>query len=125
VSEVAPYRTDKSLRVLFAFGLTQDFFAEDRARIPAIMETLKSGFANLEERFGVRVLGTLDDDETMVGEATTWPWTCYVLAEAPDRDAVSAVCSLVRELQADGTPLWKYLKVEARLGRPLFFAEPS
>ena len=70
-------------------------------------------------------LGTLDDDETMVGEATTWPWTCYVLAEAPDRDAVSAVCSLVRELQADGTPLWKYLKVEARLGRPLFFAEPS
>jgi hypothetical protein len=28
-------------------------------------------------------------------------------------------------LKADGVPLWKYVKVEARLGRPLFFAEPA
>ena len=119
MSEVAPYRKDTRLRVLLAFGLTQDFFAEERTRIPAIMKTLKDGFANLEERFGVRVLGTLDDDETMVGATPTWPWTCYVLAEAPDREAVAAVCGLVRELSADGVPLWKYLKVEARLGRPL------
>src|SRR3954447_7866929 len=124
MSEVAPYRENKTLRVLFAFGLTQDFFAEERRRIPAIMETLKTGFADLDERFGVRVLGTLDDDETMIGATPTWPWTCYVLAEARDREAVAAVCSLLRELQADGVPLWKYLKVEARLGRPLFFAEP-
>jgi hypothetical protein len=125
VSEVAPYREDKSLRVLFAFGLTQDFFAEEPSRIPAIMETLKGGFANLEERFGVRVLGTLDDDDTMVGATPTWPWTCYVLAEARDREAVAAVCGLLRELKADRVPLWRYLKVEARLGRPLFFAEPA
>jgi hypothetical protein len=125
LSEVAPYRTDKTLRVLFAFGLTQDFFATDRAAIPAIMEALKQGFTNLDERFGVRVLGTLDDDETMVGATDTWPWTCYVLAEAGDREGVAAVCGLLRELLADGVPLWKYLKVEARLGRPLFFAEPA
>ena len=125
MSEVAPYREDRSLRVLFAFGLTQDFFSEERARIPAIMEALKSGFADLDERFGVHVLGTLDDDETMVGAAPTWPWTCYVLAEAKEREAVAAVCGLIRELKADGVPLWKYLKVEARLGRPLFFAEPE
>jgi hypothetical protein len=125
MSEVAPYRSDTTLRVLFAFGLTQDFFAEERHRIPAIMETLKTGFGDLEERFGVRVLGTLDDDETMIGATPTWPWTCYVLAEAPDREAVASVCGLLRELQAEGVPLWKYLKVEARLGRPLFFAEPA
>jgi len=68
--------------------------------------------------------GTLDDDETMVGATDTWPWTCYVLAEARDREGIAAVCGLLRELQADGVPLWKYLKVEARVGRPLFFAEP-
>ena len=124
MSEVAPYRTDKALRVLFAFGLTQDFFATARTAIPAIMEALEQGFADLDERYGVRVLGTLDDDETMVGATDTWPWTCYVLAEARDREGVAAVCSLLRELQADGVPLWKYLKVEARVGRPLFFAEP-
>ena len=125
MTEVAPYRQDKTLRVLICLGLTQDFFAAEPAMVPAIMETLKSGFADLEGRFGLRVLGTLDDDETMVGAAPTWPWTCYLLAEAPDRETVTAVCSLIRELKADGVPLWKYLKVEARLGRPLFFAEPA
>ena len=62
--EVESYRASVSgLRALFACGLTQDFFNEDRARIPAIMEALNSSFADLEERFGVRILGTLDDDE--------------------------------------------------------------
>jgi len=126
MSEVAPYRTSAgSSRALFAFGVTQDFFSGDRARIPVIMEALKRGFADLEGRFGVRVLGTLDDDETMVGASDGWPWTCYVLAQVPDRDAVVRVCNLLREVEVDGTPLWKYLKVEARIGRPLFFAEPE
>jgi hypothetical protein len=125
MSEVAPYRESKGMRVLFAFGLTQDFFTEDRRRIPAIMESLKREFGDLEGRFGVRVLATLDDDETMVGATGTWPWTCYVLAEAPDRDAVAAVCNLLREVEVGDARLWKYLKVEARVGRPLFFAEPA
>jgi hypothetical protein len=125
MSEVAPYRESKGMRVLFAFGLTQDFFTEDRSRIPAIMESLKREFGDLEGRFGVRVLATLDDDETMVGATGTWPWTCYVLAEAPDRDAVAAVCNLLREVEVGDARLWKYLKVEARVGRPLFFAEPA
>jgi hypothetical protein len=125
VSEVAPYRRRKEMRVLFAFGLTQDFFTEDRSRLPAIMEALKREFGDLEGRFGVRVLGTLDDDEAMVGATGTWPWTCYVLAEAPDRDAVAAVCNLLREVEVGGARLWQYLKVEARIGRPLFFAEPA
>ena len=122
--EVAPYRESvRGLRALFAFGLTQDFFAEERASIPAIMDALTSSFADLEQRFGVRVLGTLDDDEMMVGAAETWPWTCYILAEVPDRAAVAAVCNLLRDTQVGDARLWKYLKVEARLGRPLFFAE--
>jgi hypothetical protein len=125
MSEVAPYRQRKGTRALFAFGLTQDFFTEDRSRIPAIMESLKREFGDLAGRFGVRVLGTLDDDETMVGATGTWPWTCYVLAEAPDRDAVAAVCNLLREVEVGDARLWKYLKVEARIGRPLFFAEPG
>lgn len=124
--EVTPYRESVSgLRALFAFGLTQDFFAEERVRIPAIMETLKSTFADLEERFGVRVLGTLDDDELMVGARETWPWTCYILAEVPDHAAVAAVCNLLRTTEVGHARLWKYLRVEARLGRPLFFGEAA
>jgi hypothetical protein len=124
--EVSPYRESVSgLRALFAFGLTQAFFTEERARIPAVMEALKSSFANLEDRFGVRVLGTLDDDELMVGATETWPWTCYILAEVPDRSSVAAVCNLLRATEVGDARLWKYLKVEARLGRPLFFGEPA
>ena len=126
VPEVAAYRASVTgLRALFAFGLTQEFFGEDRSRIPAIMDALKSSFTDLEQRFGVRVLGTLDDDETMVGAAETWPWTCYVLAEVPDRAAAANVCNLLRETEVGDARLWKYLKIEARLGRPLFFAEPA
>jgi hypothetical protein len=124
--EVARYRASVSgRRALFAFGLTQEFFNEDRARIPAIMEALKSSFADLEQRFGVRVLGTLDDDEMMVGATKTWPWTCYILADVPDHAAVASVCNLLRETEIGEARLWKYLKIEARLGRPLFFAEPG
>lgn len=124
--EVAHYRESVSgTRALFAFGLTQDFFSEDRARIPAIMDALKAGFADLDVRFGVRVLGTLDDDELMVGAADTWPWTCYILAELPNREAATKVCNLLREIEIGDARLWKYLKIEARLGRPLFFAEPA
>jgi hypothetical protein len=126
VSEVAPYRESTTgIRVLFAFGLTRDFFTAERSRIPPLMEALKREFADLEGRFGVRVLGTLDDDETMVGATETWPWTCYILAEAPDRAAVAAVCNLLREVEVGDARLWKYMKVEARVGRPLFFAEPA
>lgn len=126
MSEVAPYRESKTgIRALFAFGLTQDFFTEERERIPLIMEALKREFADLEGRFGLRVLGTLDDDETMVGATATWPWTCYILAEAPDHDAVAAVCDLLREVEVGDARLWKYMKVEARVGRPLFFGEPA
>ena len=122
--EVASYRDQVTgHRALFAFGLTQDFFSEERQKIPPIMDALLVAFAGLEERFGVKVLGTLDDDEMMVGATDTWPWTCYVLAEVPDRAAVAAICNLIRQTEIGDARLWKYLKIEARLGRPLFFAE--
>jgi hypothetical protein len=125
-SEVAAYRESvRGMRALFALGLTQDFFSEDRAQIPRLMEALQQGFADLESKFGVRVLGTIDDDETMVGATESWPWTCYILAEVPDREAAVKVCNLVREIEVGDARLWKYVKIEARIGRPLFFAEPT
>ncbi len=64
----------------------------------------------------------MDDDELMVGPSATWPWTAYVLADAPNLDAVTAVCNVLRETEVRGARLWKYMKVEARVGRRLFFA---
>lgn len=113
----------KDLRVLFCIGVTPAFFDADVGDLDEIGTTISSAFDNLEERFGVKVLATMDDDELMVGPSLDWPWTCYVLADAPDIEAVTSVCNIVRATDLLGSKrLWKYLRIEARVGRPLFFA---
>jgi hypothetical protein len=119
----ASYREkeQRDLRVLFCFGVSQSFFEEDAARVPELAGAIAKAFEDLSGRFGVRVLGTMDDDELMVGPSVAWPWTAYILADAPSLDAVTAVCNILREVEVGGGKLWKYLRVEARVGRPLFF----
>jgi hypothetical protein len=111
-----------ALRVLFCFGVTQSFFDADPAEVPAIVKAIDEAYADLRGRFGVEVLGTLDDDELMVGASPGWPWTAYVLADVPDLETVAKVTNILRESEVGGSRLWKYLRIEARVGRPLFFA---
>jgi hypothetical protein len=110
------------LRVLFCIGVRDAFFdagPEDRQEA---FDAIPPAFADLGKRFGVRVLGTMDDDQLMVGPSSTWPWTCYVLADAPDLGAIASVCDILRSTDMEsGNKLWRYLKIEARVGRPLFF----
>ena len=119
----ASYRQkqEQSLRVLFCFGVSQSFFDEDFARVPEFAGAITKAFEDLSGRFGVRVLGTMDDDELMVGPSVVWPWTAYILADAPTLEAVTAVCNILRETEVGTVKLWKYMRVEARVGRPLFF----
>jgi hypothetical protein len=86
-----------------------------------VVEAIKSAFDDLEGRFAVRVLATFDDDETMVGASVNWPWTGYIVAEADDIENVIEVCNLIRDTAVDDVQLWKYLRIEARVGSPLFF----
>jgi hypothetical protein len=112
----------RALRVLFCFGVTQSFFEAERGSVPRIAAAITEAFADLGGRFGVRVLGTMDDDELQVGASVVWPWTAYVLADVPDLETVAKVTNVLREAEVEGARLWKYLRVEARVGRPLFFA---
>lgn len=122
MSELTSYRDGRGgLRVLFCLGVTQSFFEEEASTLPARIAAVTEAFADLGGRFGVTVLGTMDDDELMVGHSPSWPWTAYILADAPDLDAVSAVCNVVRETQVGESRLWRYLRIEARVGRRLFF----
>ncbi|MFD9903708.1 hypothetical protein [Streptomyces sp. NPDC059063] len=115
---------DKSttpLRVLFCIGVTQDFFsarADERAEVARV---LPDAFGGLGERFGLTVLGTMDDDQLMVGASAAYPWTSYILADAPDLTAVARVCSIIRDAPVGEHQLWRYLRIEARVGRELFF----
>jgi hypothetical protein len=115
--------TDKTppLRTLFCIGVNQNFFdatAQETKDVWAAFVQMMQGIARLP---GVAVLGNLDDDRSMVGPSDGWPWTTYVLADVPDLDTVHAACNLFRTIGVgDGTyKLWKYCKVEARVGREL------
>lgn len=111
-----------ALRVLFCIGVTPAFFDADVSELDEIGTTITEAFADLSGRFGINVLGTMDDDELMVGPSHSWPWTCYVLADVPDLEAVTSVCNIIRETSLGSGRLWKYLRIEAKVGRPLFFA---
>ena len=122
MSDLTAYRADRGgLRVLFCMGVTQNFFEEDPATLPARAKAVGEAFADLGGRFGIRVLGTMDDDELMVGHSPAWPWTAYILADAPDLDSVASVCNIVREAEVGESRLWRYMRIEARVGRKLFF----
>ncbi|MBS1879801.1 MAG: hypothetical protein JST31_09825 [Actinobacteria bacterium] len=110
------------LRVLFCIGVTQDFCALAAAEFGPLGGAITAAFDDLAGRFGVTVLGTMDDDQLMMGESARWPFTCYVLADVPDLETVIAVTNIVREVEYGDSLLWRYLRVEARVGRQLFFA---
>jgi hypothetical protein len=110
-----------SLRVLFCIGVMPSTFEVEREVQLQVIGAIKEAFSDLRGRFGLRVLGTMDDDELMVGPSTAFPWTSYILADAPNLEAVAAVTNLLRETKVPGGQLWRYLRIEARVGRELFF----
>lgn len=117
------YRQDETteLRVLFCIGVRAPFFAAGAEERGQVISTIRDAFDDLKGRFGLTVLGTMDDDELMVGPSETYPWTAYILADAPNQDAVTGLCNQLRVVPVGDAQLWKYLKIEARVGRQLFF----
>ncbi|MBX5439890.1 MAG: hypothetical protein IRZ32_00015 [Solirubrobacteraceae bacterium] len=108
-------------RVLFCIGVLPAFFEADAEERQAAMEAIPPAFDDLAGRFGITVLGTFDDDRLMVGPSPSWPWTSYILADVPDLDAAIRLCDVVRSTEVGEHRLWRYLRIEARVGRELFF----
>jgi hypothetical protein len=109
------------MRALFCIGINQNFFDATPEEAKAVWLACGELFNGIAELPGVNVLGNIDDDMSMVGPSTTWPWTCYILADVPDIQAVHAGCNLLRTIVVGEGPfkLWKYAKIEARVGREL------
>jgi len=113
--------TGEPLRVLFCLGVSQTFFDEEGANVSGIASAITEAFDDLHGRFGIDVLGTFDDDRVMVGPSPHFPWTAYILADAPSLDAVVQVCNILREGPVGPHRLWRYMRIEARVGQKLFF----
>lgn len=111
----------EQIRALFCIGVREPFFSAEADERKLVIDESRRAFADLAGRFGVTVLGTMDDDEVLVGPSDTFPWTAYILADVPDYRAAAAVCNILREHPVGEAKLWKYFTIQARLGRPLFF----
>ncbi|MFY9993418.1 MAG: IacB protein [Leclercia sp.] len=110
-----------TLRVLFCIGVNQNFFDASAAEAKQVWAAFGVMMKGIEETQGIRVIGNMDDDRLMVGPSTTAPWTAYVLADADTIESVAAACNLFRTTPVgdSGSKLWKYCKIEARVGREL------
>ncbi|RAU52879.1 IacB protein [Pseudocitrobacter sp. RIT415] len=111
--------SQNTLRVLFCIGVNQNFFDATPVEAKQVWGAFGVMMKGMEETPGIRVIGNMDDDQLMVGPSTTAPWTTYVLADADTLESVAAVCNLFRTTPVGESKLWKYCKIEARVGREL------
>ncbi|WP_435199191.1 hypothetical protein [Janibacter sp. GS2] len=108
------------LRVLFCMGINQNFFDLPKSEIGSVWTAFAAMLRDMEDMDGVDVLGNMDDDAHVVGPTDGWPWTAYVLADVRDQETVKAACNLFRTtMVSDDHALWRYAKIEARMGRSL------
>jgi hypothetical protein len=108
------------LRVLFCGAVLQNFFDLPAGEIGRVWNATGEMLKGIRDLPGVEILGTIDDDQTMVGTSPAgWPWTFYILADVPDHATVVAACNLFRTIEVGEHRLWRYIRVEARIGREL------
>ena len=94
----------KPLRVLFCMGINQNFFdaaREEQLEVWAAFSAMWNGIHDLP---GVTVFGNMDDDQSMVGPSSGYPWTTYLLADVPDIETVHAACNLLRTTAVGSGP---------------------
>jgi hypothetical protein len=119
--------TSRPLRVLFCIGINQNFFdlPADGVTTGDVWAAFVSMMDQVKALPGVVYIGDMDDDAHMVGPSDSWPWTCYLLADVDTHETVTAACNLFRTVPVGESPykLWRFAKVEARVGRALTVRE--
>ncbi|MFD6068274.1 hypothetical protein [Amycolatopsis lurida] len=115
--------SDTPLRVLFCIGINQNFFdlPEDGVAAGDVWTAFVALMDGIKGLPGVDFIGDIDDDSHMVGPSDGWPWTCYLLCDVDTQETVKQACDFLRSTPVGDSPwkLWKYAKIEARIGRAL------
>lgn len=111
----------KPIRTLLCFNNHAAFFSLPFDQIGPVWKATQELMASIDQMEGVEIVGTFDDDQTFVGASVGFPFTWYIMADFPSREAVQAACNLLRTIVVgEGNDrLWKYMTVEARMGRAL------
>ncbi|MEB2625134.1 hypothetical protein [Pseudomonas sp. YuFO8] len=111
--------TQEPLRVVFCIGITQNFFDLPTGEGLSVWKGFSQMMGDLGAMPGITVLGAMDDDRLMVGPSTNSPWTVYIMADVDCHQSVIDACNLFRTTPVGQYSLWRYAKIEARIGRPL------
>lgn len=111
-------------RVILLGAMTSAYYeASDGEKETRILPRFKQLVDEWKE-LGARVLATLDDDLFMVGEPGSPNFTFYLLFEVDEPETVVGMIQRVRE-SVGGVRMDRYVRFEARIGRPFFLLEPS
>ena len=111
------------IRALFMGSMTGEWYsASEEERHDRILPRF---FQLMEEwkGIGAKTLATIDDDLLMVGQPQFTGSTFYLIFEVSGVDEVAKMIQRIRET-VDGVRLDKYMRWEARVGRPFFLLEP-
>jgi len=111
----------KPLRVLFCIAVKQNFMDATPEEAGQVWQAFSQMMKEMAALPGAKIIGTIDDDRSMVGSSNGYPFTAYFLTDMPDYDTVVAACNLFRTIQVGDGPykLWKYCSIESRIGREL------
>ena len=113
----------RELRVLLCLAAAHTYYEAEDDEQEAVKAGLKRAFERLEERFDVRVLGAIEDDLLAHGATHLPHYRAYILLAARDLDTAVELCKVVKETRVGPYRLWRYLGLDARLGRTLPFVE--
>lgn len=119
--EFIPPSLPSPLRVLMLGSATEGWYgasAEEQERALGRFKGMVAQWLAM----GAHCLATLDDDLFMVGESASTGVTWYLMFEVDRAETVVAMLQAVRE-SYDGVRMDRYVRFEARVGRPFFLLE--
>lgn len=105
---------DPPYRVLVLVAATDGWYGAGREEREAATDELGAILREAEDG-GARMLASFDDDLFLTGQPAPLPYTIFVLYDVDD---LAVVVRLVHRLRT--SEVARYLRLEARVGRPLF-----
>ncbi|MBN9063317.1 MAG: hypothetical protein BGP06_07905 [Rhizobiales bacterium 65-9] len=120
--DFVPPEVPKPYRAILLGAATNGWFeASDEERREKVLPRFRQ-MIDEWKGMGAKVLATLDDDLFMVGQPGAPDFTWYLIFEIPSLEALAAMIQCLRKT-VDGVRLDRYIRIEARLGRPFFLLE--